>query len=439
LERRLEAALQALQQTKSSAFPILHQEDGSSSSITKLPNSVDRDISHKDQASLTVQDSISTDPNYSSADTIEIDEVMDINTACCRFEFHGRTSYLAVIERLQKILEFRTSGINAYVRYGPMQERKSVVNELQHESNPFDNDFPSSSKTQLVDYHPHHAILFIDSYFKGIYFINPMLDQEIFAQKCHDLWAGRSDTILSRFKSLYFSVLALGCLTRTWTETSINGMGRLEWTKMLFQQAETALHEIESRSNLEGVQSQIILAQVCQQQLNSNLAYTYLGMAIRSALSAGINRKVMFRDPQFPQDSPTEVVARTWWSLYCLEVEVSFSLGRPDTLGSDIYHNRPLPSATGSPVQMIPSLYSLSNIIQEISAAAYTGPASIEDKLQRSALLEIKLDVWFDSLPEQIKPMRDSSSSEMLSLKEDYWAKLQMLNLKIRKFNISLY
>jgi hypothetical protein len=88
---------------------------------------------------------------------------------------------------------------------------------------------------------------------------------------------------------------------------------------------------------------------------------------------------------------------------------------------------------------MIPSLYSLSNIIQEISAAAYTGPASIEDKLQRSALLEIKLDVWFDSLPEQIKPMRDSSSSEMLSLKEDYWAKLQMLNLKIRKFNISLY
>jgi len=100
-------------------------------------------------------------------------------------------------------------------------------------------------------------------------------------------------------------------------------------------------------TDLEMVQCYFFLAKICQNELNPHWAYMYVGQAVRTALAIGINR-----EPPANVQKDVEILkseARTWWGLYSLEMEMSFAMGRPDTLGSDLYHNRRFPLTRASP------------------------------------------------------------------------------------------
>jgi hypothetical protein len=93
------------------------------------------------------------------------------------------------------------------------------------------------------------------------------------------------------FIALYYSLLSPGALIRVWDEESIDGMGRFEWSRKSFANARMYLVELELTNDLDTVQCLIVMSKICQNELNPNQAYMYLGMTTRASLSAGCNRE----------------------------------------------------------------------------------------------------------------------------------------------------
>jgi hypothetical protein len=361
-------------------------------------------------------------------------EIMDINGATGAFEFHGPISAVSFLERLMKL---KTSDTDAKKHNMPpnSQEPRQAVNEFQNGSISRQREsMQNSDETLDEDYYPMHAFLFIDSYFKSIHYSYPIIDQEVFLKMAHKLWTGKGQMVGDSWRALYFAVLSLGALTRVWTEPSISGMNRYEWTRLLFSKSENFMGLPGNKTNLIPVQAAIILAQVCQYQLNPNLAYTYLGIALRTAFSCGINRLTKFQNPKFPSDSENLVVSRTWWALYCLEIEMSFIVGRQDMLGMDTYHNRPPPPMVENEFAIIPGMLGLSKIMRGISHHIYWDPRGISAKLRKAKEFQASLEQWLQGLPSSIRPTSCSGDAHALfMLGNHYWPKLQMLILKLRK------
>jgi hypothetical protein len=370
------------------------------------------------------QDSASAGEAYA----MNSDELMEINSATKNFEFHGRTSVVALFNGLTAFSPAKDPG----------EKQRSVVSDFHNDK--FLGQARGQGQVADIsheDTHALHALLFIDSYFKSFHFIHPILEQGWFLMRCNDLWAGRTKFLRQSFLALYFSVLSLGACVRVWTEPSINGMDRLQWSRLLFEKSERALGRSGSVNDLEAVQAPLILALLCQQQLELNLAYSFLGRAIRTALSTGINRKVVFANRTHPQDSPTLTVGRTWWALYNLEIELCFTLGRPDTLGANSCHDRPVPPIDESENAIIPITHRLSDFIRQVSAEIYISREQPAEKLRRATQIELELDQWLGSLPAHTRPPSGSYVEAMQNrphIGSHYWARLQILTLTISKY-----
>ncbi|KAF1810918.1 hypothetical protein P152DRAFT_460211 [Eremomyces bilateralis CBS 781.70] len=406
-------------------------EAGAQPSLQNVPRPIHGENQSDSSISRAAAGAPTGDQNKDIAENSP-DEVMDINGSTRSFEFHGPTSSLAFLYRLVKMKE--SSSNNGCGRHpAPGFANRQVISEFQNEAFMKLRESPN-----LVEenYYPLHALLFIDSYFKTLHYVYPIIDQNVFLERCHSLWTGHGIPIHQSFKALYFAVLSLGVLTRTWTEGSINGMDRNAWTLTLFERAELTMGRPGSLNDLEAIQALIIMSQVCQHQLNPNLAYTYLGTALRTAFSTGINRLAQFRERGFPQDSPSLVVSRTWWALYSLETESSFNISRPDILGLDSYHNR-LPPSISEPNEtettIIPAMLGLSRILRQISKNIYWEPTGLSEKLQRASEYEHDLSTWLARLPANIRPnSRSETTNPRLMLDNHCWPELQMLVLNLR-------
>jgi hypothetical protein len=82
----------------------------------------------------------------------------------------------------------------------------------------------------------------------------------------------------------------------------------------------------------------------------------------------GIHRWLPQGDSEMPNDSPTHVIGRLFWSLYAQEAEPSLILGRPDTCGHEAYINRIIPPVTSkSEVNIIPAMIGFIGRLLEIS------------------------------------------------------------------------
>ncbi|KAE9962620.1 hypothetical protein BLS_000106 [Venturia inaequalis] len=375
------------------------------------------------------------------AETIN-NEVMDINMRTQAFEYHGETSSIAFLERLRRYTEpthpeLSTSPAAITSLFLRASDR-SLVTELHNDAfinheetpawivEPYNND----------EFYPLQAYTFLEAYFASHHSIHPIVDKEEILNRSRKLWDGQSQAVERSHKAVYFAILALGALSRTWNEESLGGKGRYEWTLLLFRKAEEALGRPGSFPNMTTVQALFVLAKVCQVQLDLNLAYTYLGMGIRAALTCGINRLTVFRVKDFPQDSATLLVARTWWALYSLEVELSFALGRPDTLGLDFYHNRPVPKLNNSETDIIRATLDLSMVIRDVTAGVHQKAIKLAERLDQASKLEQNLDGWLAQLPEKIRPTSGTDVLNSGSIHDPPWAKLQLFVLNIRYLHV---
>lgn len=111
---------------------------------------------------------------------------------------------------------------------------------------------------------------------------------------------------------------------------------------------------------------------------------------------------------------------------------MSFSVGRPDTLGMDEYHNRALPERDDSEYAVIPWMVDFAYIIRKVSVQIYHSRITLQEKLHLALQIENELDRWMARLPDRIKPdivQRATGGA----LRDPKWARRQRLVLGIRK------
>ncbi|KAJ5888542.1 hypothetical protein N7495_008583 [Penicillium taxi] len=355
-------------------------------------------------------------------------EINELNRHTNGIEFHGSTSSAAFLGRLKKM---RQSQIH--------EERILDMGDFSLISTLHNPSFsPAAGQNHLTEkdqknYYFDVAHVFIDGYFENIHFIHPFIDKEEFYVQANKLWYNRDHTPEISFVALYMSVLSVGSLVSVWNEDTLAGLGRFEWGRKLFGEAQARLNHLIFSNDLETVQCLYLMAKICQNELNPNLAYIYLGLAVRTCLSAGFNR-----DVRSPKDQRSSWISKTWWGLFSLEIEMSFSIGRPDTLGMDEYHNRAIPARDDSEFAIIPWMIDFAQITRRVSVQIYHLRITLQEKLHLALQIEIEMDRWLARLPEKIRPDIGGYRTSRSALHDPKWAKRQRLVLGIRYYNVKM-
>ncbi|KAG0154248.1 hypothetical protein PDIDSM_1628 [Penicillium digitatum] len=347
-------------------------------------------------------------------------------------ESHGSASSVVISDNLKKRREPKGPK-----KCCPPAADSSITPTLTNpESSPASAVGPGQMLSiERSNYYFDQAHVFMNGYFESIHFVHPFVDKEDFFARANDLWFNRSRTPEPSFIALYLSVLSLGSLVRVWDEGTLAGLGRFEWSRKLFEEAQVYLNNLRFSNDLETVQCLYMMAKVCQNELNPNLAYMYLGLAVRTCLSAGFNREI-----PCPEDTTqrSDWISKTWWGLFSLEIEMSFSVGRPDSLGMDEYHNRKIPPRDDSEFAIIPWMIDFAQIIRQISVQIYHSRISLPDKLQLALQIEMEMDRWLARLPEMIKPDVGGYRLGRSALRDPKWARRQQLVLGIRYYNVRM-
>ena len=364
-------------------------------------------------------------------------EITDVNQHTRSVEFHGKTSSMAFLALLQKQNQGQSGNIST--RGKAAQDRTSLVSTMHNVGFSPDSKAASPAPEAMShdeSYYFRQAGRFIDGYFENLHFIHPILNKGRFLARCEDLWFGKAQRQSRGFIALYYSILSLGALVRVWDEDALDGMNRFQWSRKLFTHARTALGGLRSTNDLETIQCLIFMAKVCQNELNPNLAYMYLGMAVRASLSAGYHRDAAPKEVSDSLSEPNDTISKTWWGLYSLEVEMSFSLGRPDSVGMEDYHNRAMPPVDQSEISIIPCMIPFARITRQVSVATLS-KKSLREKIATANEIETEMDRWLLNLPDMIRPDMKQTQGVRI-LKDPKWARRQRLVLQIRYCNVKM-
>lgn len=110
---------------------------------------------------------------------------------------------------------------------------------------------------------------------------------------------------------------------------------------------------------------------------------------------------------------------------------MSFSVGRPDTLGMDEYHNRAMPDRDDSEYAIIPWMTDFAQIIRRVSVQIYHSRITLQEKLHLGLQIESDMDRWLTRLPEKLRPDIGTDRPSRSALRDPKWARRQRLVLGI--------
>jgi hypothetical protein len=124
-------------------------------------------------------------------------------------------------------------------------------------------------------------------------------------------------------------------------------------------------------------------------------------------------------------------------------------MGRPDTLGADLYHNRRFPvteasqSGEGRDIELldhahcaiIKCMVDLSRITKSICLRIYLPQVTLAAAIGPARELESQIEQWITALPEAIRPIVPSDQDLGLQRARDLqWMKRQRLVLTMSRF-----
>ncbi|PVH92608.1 hypothetical protein DM02DRAFT_543275 [Periconia macrospinosa] len=394
-------------------------------------------------------------PNIpASARKADEEEISGVNGHTDGVEFYGSSSSFALLSHVQR------SGQKTPDSENTVHLVSSLLNATFQTSPTASHGDESNAGTTRADYYPQ-CRSFVEGFFSTIHYIHPILDKRDFLHKCEALWLlGTDDTsprLPPSFVPLYFSVLSLGAIVGNREEEHIDGLSNLQWSRKFFNIAWTCCHQLGLVTNLEMVQCFFLLvgvirrSSITQRFARTNSThivgtYMYTGFAVRTALAMGMNREPGSNTQKTTAQLKAE--SRTWW-------EISFSIGRPDTLGADIYHNRRIPLVRVDGVTdeagaellepphcaIIGCMVDLSKITRSICQKIYFSNPSIHDMIALTNHIETELDAWVEGLPHAIRPSIPNQlpqRSSLNSAKDALWIKRQRLVLSIRYHNLKI-
>ncbi len=392
-------------------------------------------------AASTTNENSNTSPRGTPGNTAS--DVMSTNPHTGNLEFYGSSSSVAFIRHVETLSRSSTTGLDV------RRSERSLMSLLQ------DAEFqPGKSRSmpalqaseQNTDrFYFRFARRFLDAYFSNIHSIHPLFEEEVFLNRCEDLWFERPGKPSLSFLALYYAVLSIGSLVMAASESlETSGADRFAWSRTLFQEAQTIITELGTATDLEMVQCFYVMTKICQHELNPHIAYLYSGQATRIALAIGINRKPISPGAADPRN--LMAASQTWWAVYCLDIQTSFALGRPESLGPDEYHTQRLPlealedpSLSPHILQVVPCMIELSRITRQVALDLYTRQWEMEEKLHRAKTLDAELEQWLQQLPLHLRFEPQNGSDNLLkpSRRANY-IKKQSVVLKLRYLNLRM-
>ncbi|KAL4808583.1 fungal-specific transcription factor domain-containing protein [Aspergillus unguis] len=358
----------------------------------------------------------------------------DTNANSRSLEFYGASSSVTFLRHIEKIAQ----GVN-------YQEGKSepAVDSMLHESNTRWQFSPAtlSAKDESMNgrFYFRVARKFIDAYFSNIHCIQPIFEEERFLERCEDLWFDRPDKQPLSFIGLYYATLSLGSLVTVWGERETYDTDRFSWSRKFFKEALDIVSQLTAVTDLEMVQCYYMMSKVCQHELNPHVAYLYSGQATRTALATGIN---MATDEKAAVDEWIWTAAKTWWAVYCLDIHISFALGRPDSLGLDEYHTQLIPGtediSNPDVLHIISCNVNHARIMRKVGLLLYTRPCSVNEKLQRASELDADLSRWLEKLPFQLNRRMSQKTSSLKPQQQAGYVDKQFIVSMIRYYNLRM-
>ncbi|KAJ5802099.1 uncharacterized protein N7503_004549 [Penicillium pulvis] len=344
-------------------------------------------------------------------------ELVTVNRHTRSFEFYGSSSSVAMLVRMGD-----TGDPKGEVQCENEELLVSALHNPAFSPEPIEALVPAAETgTSAQSVSVSTCRLFVDSFFATLHYIHPILNKSAFVAR----------------------ILSLGALLRPKEEELIGSIGNMQQSRKFFEEA-------RRRSNPCMVMD-LELAKVCQNELNPNWAYMHIGLAIRIALSIGINR-----EPPLNSNKDLALLkaeSRTWWGLYFLETEIAFSLGRPDTLGPDQYHNRHYPIIVGDHLSakapsglleqpdcaIIKYMVDLSRITKSICLDIYLSDSTLEESVMLGGQIEQDLECWVESLPSALRPLNQTGQRRPLKAAiEPQYVKKQRLATTIRYHNLRI-
>ncbi|KAH9211559.1 hypothetical protein DL95DRAFT_234397, partial [Leptodontidium sp. 2 PMI_412] len=400
--------------------------------LDNLTPATSPEIVHRSRSSSAHPEAPSIPPSPPAGPDVALEgEGSEINNYTKGIEFHGSTSSMAFLRCLHKHSQSQPLGPLQDTTASDPKGGTSFISVLHNPG------FTSQGPVTPEDGTPRdkrilsrQAHIFIQGYFESLHVITPVIDKEEFYTRAQSLWRDNSLDDDSSFMALYFSVQSLGALVRVWDEDLLDGMGRFEWSRKLFGEAQQYLNMHQFSNDLD-------TAKICQNELSPHMAYMYMGQAIRTCLSAGYNRETPGQS-----EKQARLISRTWWGLFAMDMnrqsEMSLSLGRPDTLGLDAYHNRRLPPKDSSEVAIIPCMVEFGRIMRKVAVDVYHSPQPLQRKFEDAIRIEQEMDQWVRTLPDNIRPDLSRPEAFLGGLKEPNWSRRQRLVLAIRYHNVRM-
>lgn len=110
-----------------------------------------------------------------------------------------------------------------------------------------------------------------------------------------------------------------------------------------------------------------------------------------------------------------------WSTTNWIISEMSFLLGRPDTLGQDEYHNRAMPPVDDSEYAIISAMVHFGRIIRKVSIGIYHSKLPTPETIGFACEIEGEMDSWMESLPQR----------RGASLRDPDWRRKQRLVLEL--------
>lgn len=133
----------------------------------------------------------------------------------------------------------------------------------------------------------------------------------------------------SRILPLIYSVIAVGALFSKGDNAIDNQYLQDEGYRYFL--AARKLIDITNTSDLESIQTIFMLTLFLQCSARLSTCYSYIGIALRSALRQGLHRKI----DQGNNNIRAECTKRLFWTIYKLEIYVNSILGLPHSVDED--------------------------------------------------------------------------------------------------------
>ncbi|KAG9246269.1 fungal-specific transcription factor domain-containing protein [Calycina marina] len=243
-----------------------------------------------------------------------------------------------------------------------------------------------------------------------------------------------------KFLPLLYVVLALGCMFHAETDENLpaasNYRSGIDQGLRYFRSART-LMDITDCRDIVSLQAVLFMILFLQSSSNLSTCYSYIGVALRSALRMGLHRNLSGKFNPIER----ETRRRVFWVVRKMDIYVSALLGFPHMMSSDDIDQElpmevddqyitkdailPMPSGMTSIYAASNAHTALMDILTKVVKYIYPTKGSIEScesgasplpymiSIHKIREIEKDLNVWLDKLPADLRPGGDETPESL--------------------------